>query len=351
MKIMIYPFDETFLPVLKSASEMSFEEEFVLVSPIGWGLVGKEYNYGNKSYVVKKDFENEASKCSAICIVNSRYKLDIKANILSLINNGYDKKIIILRNLPIDEKRELCENSKECSIVFPNEGNANVSENLDEFLFDFSIPIIFVAGITEETDKFKVQLELYSELCRQGYNVGILTSRADSLLSNIPTLPDFLYNEQIPTKKKIILLNQFIKKYELSIKPDILIIGIPGEVLMLSNRYIGNGGSIAYIISQATRADGVILCSMYNDAPSSELVNIGEKVSERLGSKVKYYTITNKMLDFEETQSIQRVQYVTLPHEFVLMNTKEYNNDNIYFTFQHEDIKRMTYCIIEDLSE
>ncbi len=29
---MIYPFDETFLPVLKSASEMSFEEEFVLVS-------------------------------------------------------------------------------------------------------------------------------------------------------------------------------------------------------------------------------------------------------------------------------------------------------------------------------
>ncbi len=51
---MIYPFDETFLPVLKSASEMSFEEEFVLVSPIGWGLVGKEYNYGNKSYVVKK---------------------------------------------------------------------------------------------------------------------------------------------------------------------------------------------------------------------------------------------------------------------------------------------------------
>ncbi|EJP6471905.1 TIGR04066 family peptide maturation system protein [Clostridium botulinum] len=351
MKIMIYPFDETFLPVLKSASEMSFEEEFVLVSPIGWGLVGKEYSYGNKSYVVKKDFENEASKCSAICIVNSRYKLDIKANILSLINNGYDKKIMILRNLPMDEKQEIRENSKECSIVFPNEGNINILEELDELLFDFSIPVIFVAGISEETDKFKVQLELYSELCRQGYNVGILTSRADSLLSNIPTLPGFLYDEQIPTKKKIILLNQFIKKYELSIKPDILIIGIPGEVLMLSNEYIGNGGIIAYIISQAIRADEVVLCSMYNDAPSSSLTNIGEKVSERLGSKVKHYTITNKVLDFEETQSMKRVEYVTLPHEFVLMNSKEHKNDNIYFTFQHEDIKRMTNCIIEDLSE
>ncbi len=108
--------------------------------------------------------------------------------------------------MPIDEKRELYENSKECSIVFPNEGNANVSENLDEFLFDFSIPIIFVAGITEETDKFKVQLELYSELCRQGYNVGILTSRADSLLSNIPTLPDFYIMNRYQLRK-----NYFIK--------------------------------------------------------------------------------------------------------------------------------------------
>ncbi|WP_129595927.1 TIGR04066 family peptide maturation system protein [Anaerophilus nitritogenes] len=351
MKIMIYPFDKTFLPVLQFLSQMPLGDEIVLISPRGWGLTGKEYSYGEKSYVVKSDFEKEVSKCSNIFIVNSRYPLDIKTNILPLMNNVYDKKIIISKKLSIDEKCEIRKNLNKCQILFADEANVNIPEELNEILFNFSMPVIFVAGITEETDKFKVQLELYSELCQQGYNVGMLTSRADSVLCDIPTLPDFLYDEQISIKKKIILLNQFIKKYELSTNPDILIIGIPGEVLMLSNYYIGHGGTIAHIISQAITADSVILCSMYSEIPSSSLINIGEKISEKLGSKVKYHAITNKVLDYENTEETKQVQYLTLPHEFVLKNSENYKKDNMYFTFLCKDIKRMTNAIIEDLSE
>lgn len=351
MGVIVYPFDETFLPVLHFLSEdPTFKSEISLISPRGWGLVGKKYNYGKKTFIVESDFKKNVNECSEIWIVNSRYDLNVKKYIIPLINNVDDKKIIICRRLSINEKDEINKNLKTCKVIFANESNIDLSEELNEHLFHISVPVVFVAGVTESTDKFKVQLHLYSELSKIGYNVGLLSSSPESILCGIPTLPELLYDEQISTKRKILLLNQFIKKYELCSKPEILIIGVPGEILMLSNYYIGHGGAISHIISQTVSADSVILCSMYNEISSSNLIDIGDQISKRLGSNVKYHAVTNKTLNYEETESEKRISYLTLSNDFVLKNSENYIHDNIYFSFLDKDIKRMTSDIIEELS-
>lgn len=176
MKKIYFPFDESFICVLKNVVKKEAIEDIELISPKGWGLEGKHVNIDKNTYIVKSEYVEELAE---VHLINSRLDISIEDILVALkqINIG---RLIIHRHLTYKEK-ELLETQLE---VFPEKINEKIIGNLDEeeILFDINIPIVLVTGISEYTNKFDVQIDLYSRFKKEGYSVGWIGSRKEAVL-------------------------------------------------------------------------------------------------------------------------------------------------------------------------
>ena len=59
MKKIYFPFDESFICVLKNVVKKEAIEDIELISPKGWGLEGKHVNIDEKTYIVKSEYVEE----------------------------------------------------------------------------------------------------------------------------------------------------------------------------------------------------------------------------------------------------------------------------------------------------
>lgn len=344
MKKVVFPFDEAILGTLNNLTE--YVGDFELASPCGWGLVGRNYEINEKKYVVKDIFCFDTEESVELWLVNSKLKISIES-ILLAISQIKVETVFCLRHLILDDMNKLKQKIGEENIKAPSKSFVNSEE---ERLWNINIPIVLVASITEEAGKFDVQEELYLEFRQKGYSTGLVSTRSEAILLGAKTIPEFLYDNQISMKEKIIRFNYFIKEYSQSQKLELIIIGIPGEVAILNNYVIGHAGEMAYIISQSVNADMLILCSMCNEFFLKNRVDIGKKIEERFGCKVNLYLYTNRILDLQETEEKKEIIYVTLDPEYAKNSIMAYNDDKVYCSFLKQELKRVVENIIETLS-
>ena len=99
---------------------------------------------------------------------------------------------------------------------------------------------MLVTGISEYTNKFDVQIDLYSRFKKEGYSVGWIGSRKEAVLCGGESIPEWLYGTQLSFKDKIVYFNHYVKEYIEKNKNEVLIIGIPGEVCINDNYFIGH---------------------------------------------------------------------------------------------------------------
>ncbi|WP_251860977.1 TIGR04066 family peptide maturation system protein [Clostridium sp. Marseille-Q2269] len=349
-KVMLYPYDMESLPIVKYEELITGLNIVSLVSPRGWGLTGREINNDNKSLRISDNFSEKLAECETVWFVDSKNDIDFNKFILPKIEevNNLRKNIIYTRKFINKEEDVIKVNVPNYSLFKDN--YYDCSYVMSQQLYDIDVPIIFVSGITEYTDKFDIQLAVGREFTERGYRVSNITSRKIGNLFRMYSIPDFMFDKTFTETEKILKFNYFVKEIEMLENPDLIILGIPQNILPLSRIFTGDMGVLGFEISQAVLPDCVILSVMYGEYDYETLLRIGKEASVRLGKDIDYYNICNRMIEVEDTEIKRKIQFLTLSNQLVFEKVDYLKNDNIYALNENKEISRLVDNIIKKLS-
>ncbi len=322
MKALVYPFDKEFCPILRNKNILDDYDILAVISPNGWGYNGEDAGTLDGGLPVGVFVENDFWKyleiCDAVIFASSQNKLDFESNIYPKILDAIEAGKNVLCTLELEEQLlknivQLCR-SKDIEFKYYN-AVADISDNklLKGFFIDkINVPVIFVLGISEGTNKFEVQLALRNNLQQKGYKVSQVGTRSYCELLGFHSFPKFMMNSKIPEKEKIILFNNYIKNIELNESPDVIIIGIPGGIMRFSDEFIGDFGILAYEVAQAIKPDTAVFCSIYEDFLPVYFEEIYKTVKYRLGFEVDCFTISNNKIDWNISRTNKAIKLIKL---------------------------------------
>lgn len=328
-KVAVFPYDYETFPVLKYQSELEKFEIVSVLSMKGWGLIGKRAleigkDYADDDLIVEDPFDVcDIKQFDVLWVVESEHKLEHKYlyECIKLMAKS-NKKIFVSRRLTEKQKekiREICESSNT-TIWIPNEED-EVFFDGDEQIYNLDTPVIAVTGIGEKTNKMELQLEIYSRLKRDGYNVCWISSRNEAVLFGGQAFPQFILKNTMSEKNKILTYNHYLKLLEQENTPDIFLIGVPGSIMPITKKHVDNFGIAAYEIFNAVTPDFMILSLYYNSGFRS-------KYFEQLDNLVKYkfnveidcYNISNVSQDTYSMGDISPIEYILWENEELAKN-------------------------------
>lgn len=303
--VLIYPYDNEMSPIVRCETFNSKYNIVAAVSPHGWGYAGKDIGYvDNQAPLginVETSFDDFVDICDIVIFSQSEHQIDFKKfiypkmietinrkkQIISLINNH---DLSDIKNLALEQGVSFTE--YDYSVFDVVKENAYIS-NIDT-------PIVSILGLSENMDKFLIQLMVTERLKQIGYNALLIGSRSyTDLVGGIP-FPKFMFENKLSETEKIKNFNRFIKYVETVHRPDIIILGIPGGVLPYNKIINNNFGITAFECMQAITSDFCIL-SLYSNIYTEEyFTNLQNLFKYRYGSRVDAFNITNKKIDSGE---------------------------------------------------
>lgn len=262
-KAIIYPFDLEFCPIVRHRNLLEEYEIIDLVAPRGFGITGVDVGFADGGteigMIVKDDFFKSLEKCNVVIFADSQYYEGIEEDIYQKMKITIQQKKNIVSTLEVvdnikNELESLClENNtyikfinnlafemtpplyKKTNIYGLNANKYKSNSNQHEKISKIETAIIFVMGITERTNKFEIQLALREKFLELGYRVSQIGSKNCCELMGFHSFPKFMSATNLSEVEKIVMFNKFVKKIETEESPELIIIGIPGGTMKVSN--------------------------------------------------------------------------------------------------------------------
>lgn len=364
-KLTIYPFSVQLSSVVRHSRLLKEYDIVKLVSPVGWGLNGKDAGRAdggnNLGINVSSDFDASLDHCDTVLFADSYYTLDfekyIYPKIMKAINAG--KNIICTIDLEQDKQKELevlCSQRERC---FKYYGFKNctyitpVFEIIRENLHKINTPVIFVTGLSEKTYKFEIQLSLRESLLGMGYKVSQVGTRSYCEIFGIHSFPEFMYDTTITESKKVVIFNRYIKEIENKEKPDVIIIGIPGGIMEFNDEFTNRFGILAFEVSHAVTPDVSVLSIPYDEYKPESLENLSKSVKYKFGFDINCFNITNNQPDWLAISKGVEISFLTVELNFVDEKLKSFQciNTPVFNILNKDDPHRMADYLIDKLAD
>lgn len=363
-KVIVYPFDIEFIPILRN-NTLNYKYDIVgLVSPNGWGLTGKDAGFvdsvENIGMKVSNDFESLLDTCDTVIFNESHTPLNFEKIIKPKIDKAIDenKNIICTINIEMDVYKEFVERCSSKGKYFRL--HRNIEEEIFNNTFDIeyihkiSTPVIFVMGMSERTNKFDIQLALRKLYIDLGYKVSQIGSRRYCEMLGFHSVPAFMYNSRIDEHKKIVMFNHYVKNIEISEEPDLIIIGIPGGLLPINNQFTNKFGMMAYEISRAITPDAAILSILYDEYTPEFFKELSTMVKYRFATEIDCYNLSNMKFDWNSSTQNDKVSYIMIDSNVIDEEKKKLGmldlDTLVYNSLSVEDAKEMGEHLINKLA-
>ena len=351
--MVIFPYNLDFEFVLKYSHMLNPEYAIkYLVSPHGWKLCGNRVAYRKDGEAiqylqVQSNFNEMPQDVDTLLIPsfksNSQYEkivLEKTVSILSQLQtviccNQFNKEFLgFLQNK--------CQQA-ECNFInwitpqsptefsfynekkYDNDFDFLSYDESKSSLLPINTPIIAIAGMGENTDKFEVSLSLRKQLSETGYQVSQIGSRNYCELLGFHSFPSFMLNEKIDERLKIVLFNRYMKQIEEIERPDLLIITIPGAIQNFSQDITQGFGLLPYMVCQAVLVDYFILCSYFVEKNSDRFFNtLQEMCKYKFNCGVDCFHMSKNQIDAFST------------FEFMQLITKSVENERVKESVQSQ---------------
>ncbi|MBW9159134.1 TIGR04066 family peptide maturation system protein [Clostridium tagluense] len=349
-KIMLYPFNEEFIPLINHCNMLQNMDIVSIVSLKGNGYLGDKYTLKGKLVEVSEDFDMQLKDCSDIlCFTSGKEDIDkvIFLNVEKAVSCG--KKIIFFDDLSLAFKKfkELVPISQQ--VIIPNLFT-NSFETQGQ-LYNINTPVIFVCSAYEGLNKFDIQLALRKSFLNANYRLLQIGTRQGCELFNFHSFPKFMYDNTLTEKKKILLFNNWLKKLEIEYTPDIIILGISGGAIPFSAKAFGDFGITLYEILQAVDPDCTILSLPYGKYEKEDILFWENFIKRKFNIEVDYYNIAPKVILKQSTESSGQPAYLRLDEKIVNTKIEELSMENIYNLLDVTEVKRLTKNIVDQFSK
>ena len=324
-KAMIFPYNAESTPLVKYAPMLENFEIKALVSLKGWAMGGQDAGAADGGdplgISVSDDFEQALDGVDAVIVSdigvmyhsfdNKHLEKTVLDKVLRAIEAG--KTIALLLRLTEDNRNILREAAERNHVLFLDYSLPSpvVPESVPSSLHRIGVPVVFVAGIHECTDKFYAQLGLRDYFLKNGYRTVSIGSRSYCELLGFHSFPDFMLgNNFYSNKQKILLFNQYIFDIQNTQKPDLIVLGIPGGVMPLDPTYTSDFGTLAYMVSNAVCPDYTVLCTFYENLVDDAAFfdGLSELTSKRFGYPINAVNMSPFGIDWN-IQGDTFVQY------------------------------------------
>lgn len=350
--ILIYPFNMDYASFVNNHCIMNNKKISSLVSPRGWGLEGEQIGDGDMSLLVGCDFNTEMNKCSVVWFVEDAL-LTLPVNLLKAKVNEVvqaGKKIIYIRYKNYDEYKQILP-------LIPEKNNistefVNILPEIQNIGSCYSIdtPVITVFGLEENTEKFNVQVALRKEFMDLGYRVSSVTSRRDSDILGMHSIPSYMFSNEKSVTEKIIHYNHYVKKIEIMEDPEIIIVGIPGGILPYDKKNHNNFGIFGYEISHAVPSDASIMCLPYNKNMNGDFEVLKNDIRGKFGFETDCYHIAAVAQDTRTILESGLREFVTLDKDFVRKKIEKMKDRKVFDLTEGNDLQLAAEIIIDKLS-
>lgn len=284
MKWMVYPYSPKFIPVLRYRNLITDGVVAHISAPNGFAISGKDgFIFGKErsGYQIQDPRENDAdgiwitpeiSYLTQGERMSELEKLDVK-----------DKAVYYSALLEKEEEEALLNKVTELGanrIIHRKELEYKY-ELLDEnaLLYKLDTPVIAVAGVGNNTQKFEIQLYLRNELLKLGYNVSQIGTRPYCELLGFHSFPTWMYDKTYTDYEKVIAFNHYIKAIETDEKPEVIILGIPEGIVPFNEKHSQGFGLKAYEVCRAVHPDHLIMAlyeGNYTEAFFEEIKNVSK---------------------------------------------------------------------------
>lgn len=348
-RLLIYPYDMEFTPVLRHRSLLTEYDISCLVSPNGWGFTGKDAGIADRGpdigITVSSDFEKALDLCDTVMIVESHLPFDFQKYIFKKIIFAVKSKKNIICSLSLNKEAiEKISSMCNCEGVYFKyfDGNQSfLSEDIvieDESIEEIDIPVILTVGIDEKTNKFEIQLALRDKIQKSGYKVSQIGTRPYCEMMGFHPFPSFMYGNSISDVNKVLMFNRYIKKIENTEEPDVIIIGVPGGVMPYNRMITNKFGLLAFEVSQAVIPDVVIASLLYEDCKPEGFDEYTNLFKYKLGFEVDFFNISNMQFDWLKANEEYVKSYISLDYKFIDEKKTNFTKNKIpVFNILNED--------------
>lgn len=230
---LVYPYNREFTPFLRYGG-LDFKE-FRLVAPGGWGMTDKDASRADDGeyigILVKSCFESELEECDCVIFCEYSLPLDFNKYIYPKILESLHKKKDIICLIPLEkhielEIRTLCNYEGVRFSYYKNESSQkfynDFIENSVMNIQTIDVPVIFILGTGEKTNKFDIQLALRKYYLEKGYKVSQIGTRKYCECAGFNSFPDFMFDKTMSESQKVVCFNSYVKSIEKDEKPDVL---------------------------------------------------------------------------------------------------------------------------------
>lgn len=336
MKVVVYPFDRDFIPVLKNWDLLEELEIESVVSLKGWGFVNSVVStYDGHKYVVSDSLIAALEDCDCLWLVDSWNQCSFGDYILpaALLAAKRGRKIICTRSLGDAETAVLRETVTEDMVSFAEHFDAYMCHKSEGrgLLGVVNVPVVTVVGVAENAGKFDTQAALFRHLQQHGYKVCWISSRKEAALMGAHPLPNFMLKAGLSENEKIIAMNKYTMILERAEQPDIFLIGVPGALTLYSRRYSSDFGVLAQEMIQAVTPDVLIAGSLYSTGGEVYSYERLERLAEqRLGIGIDFHVMSPYMIDNSTSAQERKTIYLTVDEERVSQRVSELDHSNLF---------------------
>lgn len=237
-----------------------------------------------------------------------------------------------------DEIKVRVENfCKENEITYQNLGYGLFkTQNDSRTLYQIRTPIIFVSSISEFSDKFYVEMSISNHFTKKGYHSTLIGTKPYSELLGATSFPEFIFKNNLSIFDKVTRFNHFIWDIEIKMNPDVIVIGIPGELDGFINGISTYFDDVPYVISKAVKPDITIVNVLYNEIDRcNEIKNM---LLYKYGWNTDGIFLSNIMLDLQLSKAYGKHEYLKITDKLMDMNLLEKKIKEIeIFTANHID--------------
>lgn len=339
-KLLVYPFDETFLPILRLGALSPDKQIRSIVSLPGWGLVGNKYSSNDgRILTVTADFETEFENCDALWIVNSQDTTDEDDDIKKKIDYAvlHNKNVYFTRNKT--ESLEHVTFSRESHSELVHDYACSCEVNLDE-IRTINTPVVIIADLYGGINNVCLELSIRKRLVEEGYRVLNISDDKTTLLVGCITYPDELFSGEFDTKEKILMVNNYLVQKELLYKPDVIVATIPNGILNCSPKCLDQFGYYAFVISKSLCADIGVLRVPFNYYSEMELDSLTKHISNTFDIETDFLYFTNKYLLAEDSEIYGYPRYMNLSDSYIAENRIEKVKQCIYYYTEEKELTK-----------
>lgn len=320
-KAVLYPYNHTFEPVLRHFDQLCISaEEIAVVSPGGLGFVGTKVEistkHGTQECVVTNSLEEELRDSDILLVCDYPSNKYLDQLVLKAIETALEQEKTVFCFCRVHEDQiEKWNRQKGAKNGLLRYWGTNTqtkdgfTPDVTQDLLEPSVPVIQIMGISENTDKFEVQLILRRLFEEQGYRVSQIGTRPYCEAFGFHSFPSFMTEVGLTESEKVYAINQYVRKLIDEEHADLLIVGVPFPVQKYNQTHTNGFGILPFVLSQAFTPDFTLLCSLYDAGKSNLFEDMSRYCYQRFGFPVDCIHMSSTAIDALTTLDKDEIVY------------------------------------------